>query len=101
MPRIREQGPRPGRVWSLEVPADVGRRRLARILKSIPGVRLSVSPGWFSWLSDRPFCRFEFNGQQYVVEASWPAGDAFEVSPEPQGCKPATVQLKKALEDRL
>lgn len=101
MPTVFERGPKPGRVWWLEITASVGRRRLARILASIPGARVSVSPGWFSWLRDEPFCRFELNGQKYVVEASWPAGTTFELSPDPQGCKLETVQLRKALEERL
>ena len=101
MVKVLEHGPKPGRVWSLELPARVGRRRLARALASVPGVRLQQTPGFFSWLVDRPFCRFEYNGIQFVIEAEWPAFKAFTISPDPRGCKPETLEIKMALEERL
>ena len=101
MVKIREQGPKADRVWSLEMTSSIGRRRLARVIKSIPSTHVSEFPGFFSWLFDRPFCRFEFMGYKFTVEASWPAGDTFEISLEPRGCKPETLVLKQALEERL
>ena len=101
MVKVLEHGPKPGRVWSLELPARVGRRRLARVLASVPGVQLSHHPGWFSWLADRPFCRFEYKGVQFAVEAEWPAFNVFSIAPDPGGCKPETLEIKAALEERL
>jgi hypothetical protein len=43
-------------------------------------------PGYFSWLGDKQFYRFELGGRLFVVEATWPSGNRFETSPEPQGC---------------
>ena len=98
--QVREQGPKPGRIWTLEV-TGLGRRGLARIIQAIPGTSVRHFPGWLSWLSTGPFCRFDFLGQHFVVESSEINSSAFEITPEPRGCKPETELLKQALVERL
>lgn len=87
----------PGRVWSIEVSSLIGRRRLARILAALPGVRITKMAGYFSWLSDEPFCRFELDGRLFVVEACWPSGNRFEIFPEPRGCVDQLLIIREAL----
>lgn len=95
--KVHDNCSEPGRVWSIEVSSLIGRRRLARILAALPGVRITQRAGYFSWLSDKPFCRFELGGRLFVVEASWPSGNRFEIYPEPQGCVDQLLIVREAL----
>lgn len=95
--KVYDNCPKPGRVWSIEVSAFIGRRKLARILATIPGARIIKMPGYFSWLGDKQFCRFELDGRIFVVEATWPSGNRFEISPEPQGCVDQLMIVRQVL----
>jgi hypothetical protein len=63
-----------GRVFAFEVPNFLLRRRgLARIVNSIPGVRLLRVPAPFSWFGEEEFCEWELDGVKFVA---WePFGD--------------------------
>ena len=95
--KVHDNCPQAGRVWSIEVSSLIGRRKLARILSEVPGVRITKMPGHFSWLSAEPFCRFELGGRSFVVEATWPSGNRFEISPEPRGCVDQLLDVRKVL----
>lgn len=95
--KVHDNCPRPGRIWSVEVPSGVGRRRLCRIIASIPGVRVMQFPGLLSRLRDEPFCRFELDGRRFIVEATWPVGEHFEITPDPRGCAPELLLVREAL----
>ena len=98
--KVHDNCSRPGRIWFIEISSRIGRRKLARILSAVPGVRITKMPGYFSWLRDEPFCRFELNGRRFFVEATWPAGDRFEISPEPQGCVGELLIVREVLARR-
>jgi hypothetical protein len=95
--KVHDNCPKPGRVWSIEVSSFIGRRKLARILAAVPGVRIIKMPGYLSRLSDKPFCRFELDGHLFVVEATWPSGNRFVISPEPQGCVDQLLVVRQVL----
>lgn len=95
--KVHDLCPKPGRIWSIEVSSRIGTRKLARILSTIPGVRITHMPGYFSWLSDKPFCRFELDGRSFVVETTWPSGHRYEISPEPRGCVDELLRVREAL----
>ena len=95
--KVYDNCPKPGRVWSVEVPSRIGRRRLCRIIEAIPGVRIMQSPGIFSWIRDEPFCRFELGGREFIVEATWPVGERFEITPDPRGCAKELLSIRAAL----
>lgn len=89
--------PKAGRIWSIEVPSSVGRRRLHRAIAAIPDVRVLKGPGLFSWLRDRPFLRFELGGLSFLAESKWPSGDRFEIGPNPAGCTEELLIIREAL----
>ena len=95
--KIKDNVSRPGRIWSIEVPARLGRRRLAGALESLPGLRLTHRPTLLGALRGGSVCAFEFLGRRYVVEPTWPAGDAFHISPDPPACEPGLLLIREAL----
>jgi hypothetical protein len=61
-----------GRVFAFEVD-NTGRRRLCRVVDSIPGVEVVRRPRLFSWLREDEFCEFDVDGVRFVA---WePHGD--------------------------
>jgi hypothetical protein len=98
--KVYDNCPKPGRIWSIEVPSRIGRRRLVRIIAAIPGVHVFERPGILSRFSDRPFLQFRLGEHRFVVESTWPAGDRFEITPEPRGCVEALLVIREALIDR-
>ncbi len=40
--KVHDNCPTPGRVWSIEVSSRVGRRKLARVLCAVPGLRITA-----------------------------------------------------------
>ena len=95
--KVHDNVSKPGRIWSIEVSSWIGRRKLSRVLARIPGVTIERWPSLLSWLRPGPFCTFAFQGRTYTVEATWPAGSRFEISPEPRGCEPGLLQIRGAL----
>jgi hypothetical protein len=95
--KVYDNAPKPGRIWSIEVPARLGRRSLVRIIANIPGVHVTQEPSALSWLRDKPFCRFELGGRYFTIESSWSAGDRFEISPDPAGCTYELLVVRQAL----
>lgn len=95
--KVHDNCSKPGRIWSIEVSSLIGRRGLARVLSAVPGVRITEMPGYFSWVRDKPFCRFELGGHRFVVEAVGPSFNSFEISPEPRGCVDQLLVIREAL----
>jgi hypothetical protein len=95
--KVYENSPKPGRIWSIEVSSHIGRRSLARVIATIPGVLITQKPSLFSQFRDAPFCSFELGKRRFKVEAIWPAGDRFEISPDPSGCAEELLVIRDAL----
>lgn len=94
--KVSDNCSKPGRIWSIEV-SGIGRRELVGMVAAIPGVHIIRKPHLFSWLSDEPFCRFELNGRQFTIEAVWPAGQCFEIGPDPHGCADEMLAVRQGL----
>jgi hypothetical protein len=95
--RIVDIGPKPGRVWELEVSNLIGRRRLVRRLGAIPGLRILQGPKWLSMFREEVFCRFEFGERCFVAEAGETGG--YRIRPERPGCVPELLAVRDALRD--
>ena len=95
--KVYENSSKPGRVWSIEVSSRIGRRSLVRVIASIPGVLITQKPRMLSQLRDAPFCSFELGNRRFKIEAVWPAGGRFEISPDPSGCTEELLVIRDAL----
>jgi hypothetical protein len=98
---VTAREPKPGRVWSLGISRSVGRRPLLSALRSIDGVKVIETSGFFSRMREKPICTFEYKEQKFIIEAEWPAFDSFEITPTPRGCKDQTADLFRELRKRL
>jgi hypothetical protein len=97
--RIRDVESKPGRMWSLEVSGWIGRQRLVRLVAAIPSVRVLRQPKLFSALREDVFCRFEFAGRTFEIDAF--LENAYCISPMPAGCVPELLMLRAALRQSL
>ena len=93
--RVVDVGPRPERVWEIQVSNLIGRRRLTRILAGIPGVRIVQGPIWLSALREDIFCRFDYEGRQFMAEAI--DERAFSIGPARTGCVEELGPIRNAL----
>jgi hypothetical protein len=93
--RVVDIGPRPERVWEIQVSSLIGRRRLTRILAGIPDVRIVRAPGWLSVFREDIFCSFDYQGQRFVAEAI--EEHAYRIGPARAGCVEALRPIRDAL----
>lgn len=61
-----------GQVFAFEID-HVGRRKVLRIIRTIPGVQLIRTPAVLSSLREEDFCEFDIGGARFL--ASEPFGD--------------------------
>jgi hypothetical protein len=88
-----------GRVVAFEISnLFVSRRRVSRIVKSIPGARTTLSPRFFSW-SQAVFCKFEIDGGNFLVEEPFGDNSRYWVGCDPPGWHPALLKVVAAFED--
>ena len=76
----------------------VSRRRVARLVKSIPGARTTFSPQFFSW-PQAVFCRFEIDGGKFLVEEPFGDSSRYWVGGDPPGWHPALSKVVAAFEN--
>lgn len=95
--KVYDNSPKPGRIWSIEISSSIGRRTVARIVSSIPGVLVTQKPGLLFGFRGKPFCRFQLNGRNFTIESTWPAGERFEISPDPRGWVTELLVVREAL----
>jgi len=78
-----------GRVFAFEISnLLVSRRRVCRILRTIPGVHISRSPRFLSRFREDEFCEFEVSGQRFKAWEPWGDSSCFWIGPEPpQWCE--------------
>lgn len=96
--RIVEQGPKPDRVWSLQVHTRLGRRAFAAFMGNVEGVEITRLPRLFSGLRESVFLEFRFDDVEYVVEPEPFAGSYFEIACKKPGCRLATTRLRDAMQ---
>lgn len=61
------------------------RRKVLRIVKSIPGVKVISSPMFLSWFRESTVCRFSVDGQEFSVEEPFGDNSRYLISAEPPG----------------
>ena len=96
--KVTCHGPKEGRLWSISISGEIGRRGIVSVLRCLDGVLITKDPGAFSAMHDEPFCEFDLKGQKFIIEAEWPAFNSFEISPKPRGSKNQMVEIKDFLE---
>lgn len=82
-----------GRVLAFEISnLLVSRRRVCRILQTIPGVRILKKPRFLSQFREEEFCEFEVSGQKFKAWEPWGDSSRFWIGPEPtQWCEQVAV----------
>jgi hypothetical protein len=72
--KVYDQLDKEGRISAFEINVLLGRRRLCKLVRSIPGTRIIKAPGFRSFFKgEDEFCEFEIHGQKFVA---WePFGD--------------------------
>lgn len=93
--RVVDVGPRPERVWAIQISNLIGRRRLTRILAAIPHVRIVQGPVWLSAFREDIFCRFDYGGRRFVAEVF--DERAYRIGPARAGCVEELRPIRDAL----
>lgn len=87
-----------GRVFAFEVPnLLLGRRGLARVVKSIPGARLIRAPVLLSWFREEEFCEWELDGVRFVAWEPFGDNNRYWVGPtDPPAWHPQIETVRRA-----
>jgi hypothetical protein len=82
--RVYDSRTEDGRLRGFEVEnLWLGRRGAARVVRSIPGVRL-VQAKWSWWARD-DFCEFELNGVRFFIEEPFGDNSRYWIGPRERG----------------
>ena len=97
--KVKECGPKEDRVWHLEVSGFFlfGRWNLVKIIEKMPCVTILDKSVLHNWMKDKPFLRFKYKNIDFSAEMEIFSGNHIEISPEPAGCKPETLEIKEYL----
>jgi hypothetical protein len=64
--KVYDQLDKEGRISAFEISALLGRRRLCKLVRSIPEARIIKAPGFRSFFKgEDEFCEFEIHGQKF------------------------------------
>ena len=63
----------------------VGRRKVLKIVKNIPGATVTKKPRFLSWFRESEFCQFIINGKLFTVEEPFGDNSRYIISTEPPG----------------
>jgi hypothetical protein len=73
-----------GTVYAFEVSSGIGRRHACAVASRIPGSRILTEPTRVSWFTDADdFCRFEVDGQVFVISEPFGDNSRYWIGPEP------------------
>ncbi len=78
----------------------LSRRRTINILKSIEGVEITFRRAPFSAGPSDVFCRFLFDGHQYIAEEPFGDSSRYWIGPEPPQWLPQTEKLHAVFSSR-
>ncbi len=88
-----------GRLYAFEVSnVLLGRRGAVRVIRSIPGARVTRTPAALSWLREETFCEFEIDGVRFVVWEPFGDSSRYWIGPEPVGSRPQLDQIRSAFQ---
>jgi hypothetical protein len=62
----------------------ISRRRVARIVETIVGARITFRPKWFFW-PQAVFCKFEIEGDRFCVEEPFGDNSRYWIGGDPPG----------------
>jgi hypothetical protein len=75
----------------------ISRRRVARIVETIVGARITFRPKWYSW-PQAVFCKFEIEGRGFCVEEPFGDNSRYWIGGDPPGWHQAFAQVVTAFE---
>jgi hypothetical protein len=90
-----------GRLKSFEISSGMGRRRVSKVIRNIPGTNVTRVTSGFSWnliVPDREdtVCEFEFQGIKYIVSEDWGDSDRYWIGPMDHEFHPEMEVIKEA-----
>ena len=86
-----------GKLHAFEVPNSfLSRKGVVKLVSKIPGASIIKRPRFFSWFREDEFCKFEVDGQLFVVEEPYGDNSRFLISAEPPGWCPQLEVVIKA-----
>ena len=71
-----------GRTFAFEVSSLLGRRKLCKLIQSIPEIKILKAPNFRSRHEDE-FCEFEIQGQKFVAWEPFADNSRFWIGPKP------------------
>ena len=73
-----------GRLFAFEVDnSRLGRKKICKILTSIPGIQILRKPIFMSEFREEVFCEFELNGLKFEVWEPFGDNSRYWIGPEP------------------
>jgi hypothetical protein len=86
-----------GRVYAFEVSSVIGRRRACEVASRIPGVTVLERPKRFSFGGGPDqFCRFELDGQVFVIWEPFGDNSRYWIGPEAAAWCPQFDRVREA-----
>ena len=80
--------------------ALTGRRAVAKIIESIPNVKLKKKPKFFSWFRNNDvFCIFELNNREFTIEEPFGDNSRYLIGCNPPCHSPEIIIIEKAFKD--
>jgi hypothetical protein len=97
--KVIERGPKENRVWHLEVSGFffLGRWNLVKMIEKMPNATILDKSVIRNWIKNKPFLRFKYRDIDFSAEMESFSGNHIEISPEPVGYKPETLEIKEYL----
>jgi hypothetical protein len=85
-----------GRLYAFEVSSVIGRRRACAVASRIPGATVLTRPQRFSFGGPDEFCRFEVDGQLFVMWEPFGDNSRYWIGPEPATWCPQVERVREA-----
>ena len=74
----------------------IGRRGVCRVVKTIPGAKLTRTPKLFSWVREAEFCEFTVDGEIFAAEEPFGDNSRYWIGPKPPRWLPQTEKVRDA-----
>ena len=84
---------------AFEVSSGLGRRRAARVVATIPGVRMLRLPKWIARFDQEVFCEFELEGQHFTIWEPHGSSGRYWIGPSSGKKTPVLLRVRQAFID--
>jgi hypothetical protein len=74
----------------------VSRRRVCRILRTVPGLRILRTPRFLSYFNEDEFCEFELDGKKFTAWEPYGDNSRYWIGPEPMGWSEQVALVREA-----